>query len=100
MVDVPPSPTRHQVLSEAECGSAADKLRLFLIQYLCGSLTPGASDADEAAMLLALQEAGADTRPIAYMKQWKSIMKVRLQSFRRLYTHMKLTRILVSKCLS
>ena len=67
-----------QVLSEAECGSSADKLRLFLIHYLCsgGPGTAAPTDADEAAMLQALEEAGADTKPLAYMKQWKSIMKV------------------------
>uniref|UniRef100_A0A2P2HY43 Sec1 family domain-containing protein 1-like n=1 Tax=Hirondellea gigas TaxID=1518452 RepID=A0A2P2HY43_9CRUS len=82
-----------EILSEEGCGSPADKLRLFLIHYLCssssstvGSSVAGGSSAaaagstatdDEiAAMLQVLEEAGADTKPVAYMKQWKSIMKL------------------------
>lgn len=79
-----------EILSEEECGLAADKLRLFLIHYLCssgggssggsgsagGSGGSSSSEAEMAAMLEALQAAGADTKPVEYMKQWKSIMKL------------------------
>ncbi|KAA0185441.1 hypothetical protein HAZT_HAZT001245 [Hyalella azteca] len=76
------------LLAEDGCGSASDKLRLFLIHYLCSSNTshsnaPGGSgsnnscsDADMTAMLEALQAAGADLKPVNYMKQWRNIMKL------------------------
>ncbi|KAF2358376.1 Sec1-like protein [Trinorchestia longiramus] len=76
-----------ELLSEDGCGSASDKLRLFLIHYLCSGNSSSAnsagagsgnssSEADMAAMLEALQAAGADLNPVNYMKQWRNIMKL------------------------
>ncbi|KAF2358375.1 Sec1-like protein [Trinorchestia longiramus] len=76
-----------ELLSEDGCGSASDKLRLFLIHYLCSGSSSSAnsagagsgnssSEADMAAMLEALQAAGADLNPVNYMKQWRNIMKL------------------------
>jgi len=66
-----------EILKEADCGTAADKLRLFLIHSLCAGQQPsGSAETDEEAMIQALTEAGAETDPVAYIQQWKNIMKL------------------------
>ena len=41
------------------------------------NIAPPSAETDEEAMIQALTEAGAETDPVAYIQQWKNIMKVR-----------------------
>ncbi|XP_066943279.1 sec1 family domain-containing protein 1 [Macrobrachium rosenbergii] len=62
-----------EIIKDPECGNAKDKLRVFLILYLCSS---NMTEPEFNEYLTALTEAGADTRAIAYLKRWKSLMKI------------------------
>ncbi|XP_076048320.1 sec1 family domain containing Slh [Oratosquilla oratoria] len=61
------------VIRDPDCGTAYDKLRLFLIYYLC---SPNLTDSEFDQFVSALTEAGASPHPLAYMKRWKSYMKM------------------------
>ena len=62
-----------QVINDPESGTAADKLRLFLIYYLCAS---NMTEQEFNDLSNALSETGSDAKPLIYMKRWKSLMKV------------------------
>ena len=61
------------MINDNECGTPADKLRLFLIHYLCSNniTEQELSDASKA-----LEEIGADSKALVYMKRLKSLMQV------------------------
>ncbi|XP_065833308.1 sec1 family domain-containing protein 1-like [Oscarella lobularis] len=61
------------IISDPETGSCADKLRLFLIHYL---VSPDMSSSDLEKYVKALQEAGADTAAVDYLKKWKIYQKM------------------------
>ena len=58
-----------EVLNDPENGTADDKMRLFLIYFLCG---PALTDAELDQYSGALQAAGCDLSPLTYMKRWKT----------------------------
>ena len=83
-----------EILSENDLGSPSDKLRLFLIHFLCSASSannptsgntasaavPGTSEVDMEAMIDSLNDMGADINPVKFLKQWKNIMKLNTSS--------------------
>lgn len=57
-----------EIISDAEAGSPEDKMRLFIIYYICSTHL---SDAELKKFETSLQEAGCDLSPLAYIKRWK-----------------------------
>ena len=62
-----------QIIKDPECGGPQDKMRIFLIMYLCSA---NMTEAEFTEYATALAEANADTRALLYLKRWKSLMKV------------------------
>ena len=56
------------LVSDPAAGTPEDKMRLFIIYYI---LSPDFSDADLPQYEATLQEMGADTSPLSYLKKWK-----------------------------
>ena len=66
-----------ELINDPNAGLASDKLRLFLINFMCSaSLTSEEFKQFESA----LQEAGCDMNVLNYMKRWKTFSKVSLSS--------------------
>lgn len=66
-----------ELISDASAGLPEDKLRLFLIHFICNA----ALSADELKQFeTALQESGCDINTLQYMKRWKTFAKVSLAS--------------------
>ena len=83
-----------QVFEDKEAGTPDDKMRLFLIYYICSPQLPE-SEVDEYANVLQVrffcqkkgtclfdgsghffQEIGADLAPLQYLKRWKSLSQM------------------------
>lgn len=62
----------YDVLVDADFGTLEDKLRLFVIFYIC---TPNVPEAELRRLEQALAEQGCDVAVLAYVKRWKSIMQ-------------------------
>lgn len=62
-----------EIIKDTECGSPVDKMRIFLIMYLCSA---NMTEAEFSEYATALAEAEADTRALLYLKRWKSLMKM------------------------
>lgn len=58
------------ILSDPETGTPEDKMRLFIIYYIC---TPYMSDADYTKYESVLQSSGCDLLPLIYIKRWKYV---------------------------
>jgi hypothetical protein len=58
------------LLKEPEFGSPEDKMRLYIIFYICTQL----QDSEYKKLEAILQEAGCDLSPMPYIHRWKSIM--------------------------
>ncbi|GLV32991.1 SLY-1 homologous [Carabus blaptoides fortunei] len=61
------------ILSEPDSGSAEDKMRLFIIYYIC---SPHISEMDYHKFESALSEAGCDMHAMAYIKRWRGFTKM------------------------
>ncbi|GJQ86624.1 Slh [Trypoxylus dichotomus] len=61
------------IISDPEIGTPEDKMRLFIIYYIC---TPHLSEADLKRFENALNEAGCDLSAMAYIKRWRSFTKM------------------------
>lgn len=61
------------VIQDPEAGKPEDKLRLFIILYIC-SVTMTDAEFDQYAM--ELQAAGCNLAPLKYIKQWKAFAKL------------------------
>ncbi|XP_066145777.1 protein sly1 homolog isoform X2 [Euwallacea fornicatus] len=62
-----------EIIADPEAGSIDDKLRLFIIYYIC---TNHLSDSDLKKFEAALAEVGCDLNPLAYIKRWKSFTRM------------------------
>ncbi|XP_026463541.1 protein sly1 homolog [Ctenocephalides felis] len=62
-----------EILTDAESGLPEDKMRLFIIYYIC---TPQMSEAEYKKYETALINAGCDMQPLLYIKRWKSLTKM------------------------
>ncbi|XP_014208525.1 protein sly1 homolog isoform X1 [Copidosoma floridanum] len=60
------------VINDPECGMPEDKLRLFIIYYLCTNLSDAEYNKHEAA----LSNIGCDLSPLIYLKKWRNYMKM------------------------
>lgn len=63
----------YDVLADVECGTLEDRLRLFVIYYICGGQTVAEGELQRLEQVLA--EQGCDLAVLAYVKRWKSIMQ-------------------------
>lgn len=61
------------VIQDPEAGRPEDKLRLFIIHYVC---TPTMTDVEFDQYTMALQTAGCNLAPLQYIKQWKAFAKL------------------------
>lgn len=59
------------MLVDPEFGTIEDKMRLFLIYYIC---TPHVSQGEFERLEAILQQQGCDLSAVPYVKRWKSIM--------------------------
>lgn len=57
-----------EMLSDPNSGTPEDKMRLFIIFYIC---TPFISEADYKKYETALVEAGCNLSPMLYLRRWK-----------------------------
>ncbi|KAI4477485.1 hypothetical protein M0804_012602 [Polistes exclamans] len=60
-------------ISEPDCGTPEDKLRLAIIYYIC---TNNMSDADYNKLEAALETAGCDLSPLLYIKRLRSYTRI------------------------
>ena len=58
------------LLQDPEFGNADDKMRLYIIYYICTNLP----DTEYKKLETILQEVGCNLTPIPYIQRWKSIM--------------------------
>ena len=58
------------LLTDPEFGTPEDKMRLFIIHYIC---TPHVPDTEFAKFESILQELGCDLSPIPYIQRWKFV---------------------------
>lgn len=56
------------IISDVEAGCADDKMRLFIIYYICSTHL---SDGELKKFETSLLEAGCDLSPLTYIKRWK-----------------------------
>jgi hypothetical protein len=61
-------------ISDPTAGTPEDKMRLFSIYYILSSDMP---EGDMAQYTSALENVGANTAPLAYLRQWKAISKMK-----------------------
>lgn len=57
-----------EILSDSNAGTPEDKMRLFIIYYICSMHI---SESDLNRYEAVLTEAGCDLTPIPYIKRWK-----------------------------
>lgn len=60
-----------EVMKDPEFGTPEDKMRLFIIYYICSNV----ADAEYQRLEQVLKECGCDLAPMPYVQRWKSIMK-------------------------
>lgn len=58
----------YDTIVDRETGIPEDKMRLFIVYYLC---SPNFSESDLKRYETALSEAGCDLTPLVYLKRWK-----------------------------
>ncbi|XP_017047505.1 protein sly1 homolog [Drosophila ficusphila] len=59
------------LLRDGEFGQAEDKLRLYIIYFICAQQLP---ESEQERLKEALQAAGCDLTALAYVQRWKGIM--------------------------
>ncbi|KAF9808752.1 hypothetical protein SFRURICE_016269 [Spodoptera frugiperda] len=64
------------LISDPSAGTPEDKMRLFIIYYLCTSQIP---EDEYKRFEAALQAAECDIKPMAYMRRWKGFTKMSSQ---------------------
>ncbi|KAK6636247.1 hypothetical protein RUM43_009905 [Polyplax serrata] len=62
-----------ELLSDSEMGAPEDKLRLFLIYYIC---SPNINEVELEKLTTVLREAGCNLAPLSYLKRWKAYFKM------------------------
>ncbi|XP_067010101.1 protein sly1 homolog [Anabrus simplex] len=62
-----------ELLTDPEAGTSEDKMRLFIIYYIC---THSMSEAEFDRYAAALQNAGCDLQPLTFIKRWKAYAKM------------------------
>eukprot|EP00096_Caligus_rogercresseyi_P009495 TRINITY_DN3238_c0_g1_i2.p1 TRINITY_DN3238_c0_g1~~TRINITY_DN3238_c0_g1_i2.p1 ORF type:complete len:503 (-),score=165.64 TRINITY_DN3238_c0_g1_i2:55-1563(-) len=72
------------IFEDPEAGTPEDKIRLFLIYYLCSGEELPDSDFDKYTNVLT--EMGCDITPLAYLKRWKSINQLHSSNYSQAVT--------------
>ncbi|KAK4886254.1 hypothetical protein RN001_002525 [Aquatica leii] len=62
-----------EILTDPEIGTPEDKMRLFIIYFICA---PNISEAEYSKYQAILEAAGCDLMPLTYIKRWKSFTKM------------------------
>lgn len=62
-----------QIFEDPEAGTPQDKMRLFIIYYLCSQQI---TDAEVEQYSKALEEIGCDMSALQYLKRWKTVTKM------------------------
>uniref|UniRef100_A0A0A9Y8F8 Protein sly1 homolog n=1 Tax=Lygus hesperus TaxID=30085 RepID=A0A0A9Y8F8_LYGHE len=62
-----------EILSDTELGTPEDKMRLFLIYYIC---TDNITEVEVDRCGMALEACGCDLNPLNYVKRWKAYAKM------------------------
>ncbi|KAG8177103.1 hypothetical protein JTE90_015247 [Oedothorax gibbosus] len=65
------------MITDPEAGLPSDKLRLFIISFICG---PSMTDAEVDQYVTALQDAGCNVETVQYMRRWKAYSKLSSQT--------------------
>lgn len=65
------------LITDPEAGTPIDKMRLFLISFICG---PQMTDAEVDQYAAALLDAGCDLNCLQYMKRWKTYSKMTISA--------------------
>ncbi|XP_023216749.1 sec1 family domain-containing protein 1-like [Centruroides sculpturatus] len=65
------------LITDPEAGTPTDKMRLFLISFICG---PQMTDAEVDQYAAALLDAGCDLNCLQYMKRWKTYSKMTISA--------------------
>ncbi|XP_012281177.1 protein sly1 homolog [Orussus abietinus] len=60
------------IINDPDSGTPDDKLRLFIIYYLCSNI----SDSEYSKHEAALANAGCDLNPLIYIKRWRSYTRI------------------------
>ncbi|XP_022669028.1 sec1 family domain-containing protein 1-like isoform X1 [Varroa destructor] len=63
-------------LADPQAGSPCDKLRLFLINFICNQISPEEFKEYEAL----LEKAGCDLKAVKYLKRWKDFSQMQVQA--------------------
>uniref|UniRef100_T1JGN0 Protein sly1 homolog n=1 Tax=Strigamia maritima TaxID=126957 RepID=T1JGN0_STRMM len=66
-----------ELFADPEAGTPEDKMRLFLIYYICG---PTLTDAEVDQYAAVLKDSGCDLAPLNFTKRWKIYSKLPLAS--------------------
>ncbi|XP_015906128.1 sec1 family domain-containing protein 1 [Parasteatoda tepidariorum] len=61
------------MITDPEAGLPSDKLRLFLISFICG---PPMTEAEVDQYITALKDAGCEVETVQYMRRWKTYSKL------------------------
>ncbi|XP_072031027.1 sec1 family domain-containing protein 1-like [Amphiura filiformis] len=61
------------VISDPDAGTPEDKMRLFIIYYIC---TPSVTDAELDQYAISLEGAGCNLAPLQFVKRWKAFTKM------------------------
>lgn len=61
------------IISDPDLGNPEDKMRLFIIYYICSQ---SITEAEFNKYSAALEAAGCDLRPLSYIKRWKAYTKM------------------------
>lgn len=62
-----------EVLEDPEAGTPKDRMRLFLVYFLCH---PSLSDQDVERLCGILESSGSDVKPLRYLQRWKSLARI------------------------
>lgn len=62
------------MISDTSAGTPEDKMRLFIIYYI---LSPDMSEGDMTQYTSALEAVGANTASLTYLRQWKSLSRMK-----------------------
>ncbi|KAF5275550.1 hypothetical protein FQR65_LT04153 [Abscondita terminalis] len=62
-----------EILTDPEIGTPEDKMRLFLIYFICA---PNILETEYAKYQAILEAAGCDLMPLTYIKRWKTFTKL------------------------
>ncbi|XP_078741851.1 sec1 family domain-containing protein 1-like, partial [Lampetra fluviatilis] len=73
-----------EFISDPDAGTPEDKMRLFLIYFICSLQPPSEADLDEFSV--ALVHSGCDLTPLTYIRRWRSFSRMTSTATSTAYT--------------